>query len=282
MGKTGSYKNFETLRPELLERKITDFRNMGLGKIVVVADFDGTLSVAAGPNRKYMTTFGTAKLHLGPEHEARSVELYDYYHQFEYASDIPDRERMKKMRSWCQRSMSLIVEYGFSRKTIKRIVEERNIIPRKGLSQFFANLERYNVPTWLVSAGLGDIIQEFILSYSKASNIRIHSNFFDFNGIGLSTGFDKDRNVFIHNKHKSLKQEDRYIKDTSSRPLLVVLGDSVDDLEVIQDRKNCISIGFLEDDIEMRRNEFLENFDLVLQGRQSFSPVLDLLARFLS
>ncbi|MDD3647707.1 MAG: haloacid dehalogenase-like hydrolase [Candidatus Dojkabacteria bacterium] len=259
-----------------VEQKIRKFKQQGRGKIMVVSDFDGTLSIASGPGRKYMTTFGTAKRHLGDEHEAKSVELYNHYHQFEYSSTITEKERNIKMREWCQKSMGLIVEYGFSKNTIDKIVKSKNILPRKGLGKFIKTLADLNVPTWLVSAGLGDVIQAFICDYSQAANLHIHSNFFEFDSKGTVSGFDPNRNVFIHDKHNSLRLERQFMQDARSRPLMLVLGDSPDDLDVISDEQNSLSIGFLDDDIEGRRNEFIENFDIVLERQCSLDEVLSL------
>lgn len=52
---------------------------------------------------------------------------------------------------------------------------------RDGYEQFFDRLQKYNVPVFIFSAGLGDVLEEIIHQAGVYhSNIKVVSNFMDF------------------------------------------------------------------------------------------------------
>lgn len=57
----------------------------------------------------------------------------------------------------------------------------RVVFNRDGYEQFFDRLQKYNVPVFIFSAGLGDVLEEIIHQAGVYhSNIKVVSNFMDF------------------------------------------------------------------------------------------------------
>lgn len=55
------------------------------------------------------------------------------------------------------------------------------VFVRDGYEQFFDRLQKYNVPVFIFSAGLGDVLEEIIHQAGVYhSNIKVVSNFMDF------------------------------------------------------------------------------------------------------
>lgn len=266
-----------SLRNKNVLRKIHKFTQAGIENVMIVADFDGTLSIAAGANRKYKTTFGTAKLHLGKEHERKSVSLYDHYHKFEYSADITKEQRRIKMKEWCQKAMQLIVDYKFNRQTIDNIVQQQNITPRPGLNSFINFAKNNEIPLWIASAGLGDIISSFLKNISNQNEFKIHSNFFDFDNRGTAISFDKQKSVYVQNKHNTIKEIPEYNNCRKDKPLQIILGDSVDDIKLAENRESALSFGFLDDKIEERKNAFQSTFDIVIEDKGSLDIIQKIL-----
>lgn len=55
------------------------------------------------------------------------------------------------------------------------------VFNRDGYEQFFDRLQKYNVPVFIFSAGLGDVLEEIIHQAGVYhSNVKVVSNFMDF------------------------------------------------------------------------------------------------------
>lgn len=244
---------------------------------MLISDFDGTLSLAHGAQRKYMTTFGVTRLFLGKEYEAKATELYNYYYPLEISQKLSDEDRKKFMKEWWERAMELLVHYQFSESIIGEIIKGNYIKPRFALDQLINLVTNFRVPVWVISAGLGDIIAKYFQEIRFLDDINIHSNFLNFDKDGEITGFDTAKCVCNFDKNRSLHKNKIYLKGQKTRQFKIVLGDSIDDVSFIEDRSKAISIGFLEDNEKARIEVFKKNFDIVLTKNQSLEYVNSLI-----
>ena len=69
-------------------------------------------------------------------------------------------------------------------KKIKNLSHKRTVPPstcREGYENFFGKLQQHGIPVFIVSAGIGDVLEEVIRQAGVYhSNVKVVSNFMDF------------------------------------------------------------------------------------------------------
>lgn len=170
-----------------------------------------------------------------------------------------------------------MLKHGFSRNIIETIVRDNNLRPRKSLGSFIKKMKRLDIPIWVLSSGVGDIIQRFFEEYYDIDNLKIHSNFLDYDKHGIAIAFNADKCVYNHTKKESLFKRDDFKREKEKRPYQIVLGDSVDDVKVVEDHTKSLTIGFVDDDINNRVKIFRKHFDLILCNCQPMDFINDYL-----
>lgn len=132
----------------------------------------------------------------------------------------------------------------------------------------FDQLHKYNVPLFIFSAGVGDVLEEIIRQANVFySNINVVSNYMDFDENGVLTRF-KGPLIHTYNKNNSVLQGTEYFQELSTRTSIILLGDSMGDLTMadgVPSVENILKIGFLNDKVEERRGKYLGAYDIVLE-----------------
>lgn len=151
---------------------------------------------------------------------------------------------------------------------------------RDGYEQFFDRLQKYNVPVFIFSAGLGDVLEEIIHQAGVYhSNIKVVSNFMDFDdnvsprallsaasldgrradgrvdlpsdSQGVIRGF-KGELIHVYNKHDGALRNTEYFKQLKEYSNIILMGDSLGDLSMADGApcvENILRIGFLNDKV---------------------------------
>merc|ERR1712038_2104220 len=109
-----------------------------------------------------------------------------------------------------------------------------------------ADLDEHRVPLLILSAGLRDVIEMTLRNQNRLyNNIKIVSNFLDFNHQGVAVGLKGDL-IHIFNKNQSAVQNTDYFERQGGRQNIMLLGDSMGDLTMAAGAKgdrNIIKIG---------------------------------------
>uniref|UniRef100_A0A8B9HPV9 5'-nucleotidase n=1 Tax=Astyanax mexicanus TaxID=7994 RepID=A0A8B9HPV9_ASTMX len=135
--------------PERVEQIICGMIQGGANKLQIITDFDMTLSKFA-INGKRCPTCHSKSIHC----------LYEILYF---------------------KSHTLLVEQRLQRDKLPEIVRESDVSLREGYEQFFDRLQQHNVPVFIFSAGLGDILEEIIRQAGVYHpNVKVVSNFMDF------------------------------------------------------------------------------------------------------
>ena len=176
---------------------------------------------------------------------------------------------------WWSKSFDLIVETEITRENLIEIVRNSSTHLREGCHWFFNTLERHNVPLLIFSAGLGDVIQEWIAQdCGTFKNMKIVSNFMTFSeSTNKISGF-KGNMIHVFNKNETALLDTEYENLIENRPNVILLGDSPGDVDMtagLKNLKNILKIGFLNDKIDENLKLYLEIYDIVILKDSTFN-----------
>lgn len=160
---------------------------------------------------------------------------------------------------------------------------------REGFEQFFDRLHQHNVPVFIFSAGLGDVLEEILHQAGiYHPNVKVVSNFMDFDdnvrragqtalsssvsasGLqkctgspnslvllfllqGVLKGF-KGELIHVYNKHDGALRNTEYFKQMKENCNIILMGDSMGDLSMadgVPNMENILKIGFLNDKVQL-------------------------------
>ncbi|KAJ4781550.1 Cytosolic 5-nucleotidase [Rhynchospora pubera] len=287
--------------PDVLERKKASIRDVGPGKLQVIADFDGTLTKywcngVRGQTSHSLLQQGNA------EYDAKRQALHEYYHPLEISPTIPIEEKTKLMEEWWEKTHGLLIEGGLTYDAIRKSVADASITFRDGVVQLFEFLEEKDIPVVIFSAGLADIIEEVFRQklHRSFKNIKIVSNRMQFDESGRLVAFKgKTIHVFnknehaidmaapIHDKFGSSDSPDSpdvngtFVKDRTN---IVLLGDGLGDLGMSDgvSFEHRIAVGFLNSNIEKSLKDYSEAFDIVFLNDAPMWGVVDLVSELCS
>lgn len=236
----------------------------------VVADFDKTLTEGTS-----ISTWGVlANSNIVDEEYARKrTELYNKYRPIEIDMSLSEDIRCEAMFEWWKAHIGLFFEYELKEDVVKKSIKESGLKYRAGAKEFLKKMKELDVPVIIISAGIGNVIEEFLKNekdYSK--NIKIVSNFIIF-----ENGLIKEiTGGTIHALNKNIvKLDDESKEILKNRENILLLGDGIGDLKMVskENIKNTISVGFLDEKIKENLDFYNENFDIVLADEGTFEDV---------
>lgn len=240
----------------------------------VVADFDKTLTEGTSDS-----TWGViSKVNqVGEEYNERRTALFKKYRPMEIDPNISDEEKSNAMKEWWQLHINLFYEFGIKEQTVKNAIKLGNLKYRDGAKKFLMKMNELNVPVIIISAGIGNVIEEFLKSENDYyDNIKIISNFIVFeNG-----EFKEIYGDIIHSLNKNIVELDdeskQYLKN---RDNILLLGDGYADLKMVpeENRENTVTVGFLDEKIEENLELYKKGFDIVLTNKSTLDNVNDIL-----
>ena len=250
------------------DRKMLALKKGGAKSLHVVSDFDRTLTKEFNERQRINTVMAQLREgnYLAPGYAAKSYALHDKYYPLEKDPDIPLEEKKEKMLEWWSAHIKLIVESGMNRGVMLEIIKKKKIILRYGAGEFFDLLNKKKVPILILSAALGDFIEELLKSEKRLyKNIHVISNFFSFERNGNVTGY-KGKIVHCLNKSEMQIEQTPHYKKISKRKNIILLGDSTDDLDMVKGIRyeNLIKIGFLNAEVEKNLEKYSKAFDVVI------------------
>lgn len=183
------------------------------------------------------------------------------------------------MLEWANKSHEIILRLtNIQKKDIHEAICEQldlqKTLLRNHMSIFFNIIKKYQIPLLIFSAGIKDVL-EVVLYHSMKENV------FEYDNIHvLSNAIQYDENLFVSSFSQptlhvlNKKINDFYIETSyfylnqNENDNIIVIGDSLGDVNMIQNikYKNCLKIGFLNDNIQQRMNQYLDAYDIVIIG----------------
>lgn len=271
-----------------LDRKIKVFREQGISKIHIVADFDRTLTKEFVNGKKIPSVISILRDegYLTKDYPGKARALFDKYHPIEIDPDYPLERKKKKMDEWWKKHFELLIKSKLNKSDLANVVNSENMVIRKGAGDFISLLNELNIPLIIISSsGLGWEAIEMLFEREKLlfDNIEIISNKFEWDNNGFAAGV-KEPIIHVFNKDEAvLKELPEIYEKIADKKNVVLIGDSFWDLGMIEgfDYANLIKIGFLNECVEENLEEYKKNFDVIITGDGDFSYINRLMSEII-
>ena len=194
-------------------------------------------------------------------------KLYEKYRPIEMDYSISYEEKNKQMEIWYNSCMNLYYKYKFNKEKLKDVVEIANLNFRKGAKEFLQYMYENKIPVVILSAGIGSVIKEFLNKENCFfDNILLISNNFIFDEDGNAL---KLENSLIHTMNKCIngKLKGMWKEEFKKREYRLLLGDTIEDIEMTDNTKKTFKIAFLDklENIDVYKKEF----DIIFTGEDA-------------
>ncbi|TYZ57935.1 hypothetical protein PybrP1_013222 [[Pythium] brassicae (nom. inval.)] len=274
--------------PDAFAKKWKKFSTDGVDKLLVISDFDQTLTRYLKPDGDQESSshglLMTSSV-LSPQVCKLEREIFARFFPIEVSPTLSEAEKLPYMVEWWNRAHELLLEYKLTKSQILQAVEQNDVGFRSGFHEIFRLLANENVPVLIFSAGLYDVIhavleKEFARSPEKTTpkNVHVVSNMMQFDASGTISGFEGQ---LIHsiNKNASVLLDTPFWKQCQieKRHNIILLGDSRGDVRMARGLEykddEIIRIGFLNTHVDESLEEYLRLYDVVLTHDASLLPV---------
>jgi 5'-nucleotidase len=245
----------------------------GPSHLSLISDFDQTLSKYQAYGQVEHSTFNilegsglfTAKF------KAEMKEMCEVYFPLEHDTTLPYEARVDYMETWWRRTFDKYLTLGLTKGMLPTMVHNAQLQLRHGISELMTLCKALEVPVTVVSAGLGDFIDMVLRLGVGFDCARIVSNYMLFDEMGKLSGFAEP---VIQSLRKSIALQGQVLAHNA-----IVLGDRPRDVEVIKDVEvsETVCIGYYNGCGRVSREEFEENYDLLVLGDGDLDVVVELL-----
>lgn len=260
----------------------------GICRLQIVSDFDRTMSKYRHNGSLTPTCHGIFEMdpELTEAAKSRLRYLRDKYYPIEVDPSLPDTEKIPHMLEWWSLSHDTIVGCGLRRDALAKTVRECGLVLRDGVRDFAEMLHKYQIPVLIFSAGLGNVIELLLEHFAiKTENVRVVSNFMEFNDEGLLTGFS-DPIIHSFNKTAASIANGDYAQISRKRPCVLLLGDSTGDVHMADGATvddplgvcgTVLRVGFLNEAVEANLDKYKTIYDIVLVNDETFNVPLTMM-----
>ncbi|KAI4881627.1 hypothetical protein NFI96_016843 [Prochilodus magdalenae] len=253
-----------------VEEIIRNMHRAGPGALQVISDFDMTLTRFAFNGKRCPTSHNildNSSL-ISDDCKSKLSDLLAHYYPIEIDSSLSVEEKVPLMVEWWTRAHDLLVQQQIRKDKLAEVVRESDAMLRDGYQVFFNSLKQHSIPLLIFSAGLGDILEEVIKHNDVFHpNVRVFSNYMEFDENGVLRAF-KGQLIHTFNKREGALLNPDQFEQLQDRPNILLLGDSMGDLEMadgVQNFQNILHIGYLNDKVEERREAYVSSYDIVLE-----------------
>lgn len=243
----------------------------------VAVDFDRTIT-----SRLSCGSWDVFKTVLEDGYEKENNELHNKYAPIELDYTISFEQKNRAMEEWFYKNLQLFYDYNLTKAKMERATKNSNLIFRPGAKQFLKQLHEKGIPVVIVSAGIGNVIEQFLKDNdSYYDNIYIISNFISFNEDGNIMKFNEE---LIHTLNKTMKghMSRKLEEDIKGKEFRLLVGDFIEDKKMVpmEEWNKTISVGFLDKNVEENLNEYKNNFDVVLTREDASFDTFNGLIKF--
>jgi len=253
----------------LLKDKLRKLLEGGKDSVQVLSDFDRTLTKAQHNGTHCDVSYGVLKnsKYTSKDIQEELKSLEGKYHPIEMCSSMNNEDKIPYMVKWWDASINLGTKSTINRSQIPEMVKESSVVLRDGVGEFFRVITEHDIPLLVVSAGLGDFIEEILRQQSKVPpQLTLLANFYTFDANGVVEGRAGDL-LHTFNKHLISKLNHVYFESITKRTNAIVLGDTLGDPHMadgIEHLTSVFKIGFLNGDVSTSLTKYLSVYDVVL------------------
>ncbi|KAJ1135839.1 hypothetical protein NDU88_002269 [Pleurodeles waltl] len=263
---------------ERVKEKIMSLRKGGEQTLQVISDFDMTLTRFAYNGKRCPTCHNivdNSQL-VSADCKKKLKDLCNFYYPLEIDHNRSVEEKFPLMIEWWTKAHDILVKQKIRKDMLTPVVKESDAMLREGYDLFFNGLYHSNIPLFIFSAGIGDILEEIIRQAGVFhDNVKVISNYMDFNENGVLIGF-KGELIHTFNKDNSVLKDTEHFNQLTNRTNIILLGDTMGDLTMADGVTNAeiiLKIGYLNDKVEEQRQMFLDAYDIVLEKDETLDVV---------
>lgn len=244
-----------------------------MNDIFIIADFDHTIT-----DQKSESSWGvleTSNL-LKKENRQKCLKYKEYYLPIEKDTKISKEKKAIYLKQWLEKNLNIFIDSKLTKEQIDEISSKKeSMILRKGVGELFDFTKKNNIPIIIISAGIKDVIINFL----KSNNL-LYNNIFI-----LSNEIVYKDNIIAGFKHEAMhtlnKREVTYPKEirekVKDRKEVILLGDNIEDIMMIpKNIKKAIKIGFLNGN--KNKKIFEKKFD-ILYKEEPISEVINIIKK---
>ncbi|CAF4076354.1 unnamed protein product [Rotaria magnacalcarata] len=217
------------------------------------------------------------KLPDGSLLRVQADQLRSYYQPIEYDVCMNIDEKIPLMIEWWRKAQALLLSSNLNQSIIRALVYQSKLELKNGVKKFITELLRSKIPILVFSAGLGNVIEiflekeipEFTLNHELS---QIISNFIQYDTNGNLVAFSK-KLIHSFNKNEHEIHDTPYFKSILNRSNVILLGDTLGDVDMIAGMKNLkriLKIGFLNRSTPAKLEVYKSAYDIVLCDDQTF------------
>ncbi len=265
-----NFNKFLVKNKKAVIKKITSFQKEGKEKIHIVLDFDKTLVRGKDEKGEKITVWDVMEKFVPREQQLESFEKYKKYRAFE----LKQKLFVSQAIEWWGWNLDL-----FNGLKGSRIEEAACLLQtRPFVREFFNICQKRNIPTIIISASIKNVIDAWCRN-EKIRPTMVLSTELSISNKKIS-GWE--RSTLIHSLNKKEKGHKEIKKIKTVRPKTILIGDSLDDIPMVEGSSNVIRIAIYDpkngsDNSELK--EFVRRFDLVFIG-DNFRPIIEILDLF--
>jgi 5'-nucleotidase len=274
--------------PEKLKKVEDLFAEDGAGRLLVLADFDKTLTTAYINGNSIVSLISILRdgNYLTSDYADKAHMLYNKYHPIEIDSKISLDEKKKLMFEWWSAHFDLLIKSGLNKQDIKRAVDSGKIRLRNGFKKFAEILHPRNVPLVILSAsGMGTEAISICLEKEGLlhDNIYIISNSFEWDKNGKAVRV-KQPIIHTFNKSAIAIKNSPFFEKIREKMNVLLLGDTVDDANMAQgfDHNNLIKVGFLNENPENNIEIYKKAYDILILDDGSLEYINEFLGKIIA
>ena len=255
------------------KKKIDELKQkINKDNIYVFMDYDKTITSSKCED-SWATTAN--KKAMG---KAISNDLNKFYEKYgpielDYTIDIQEKE--KYMLEWYEKSMNLYYTYHLTKEKLKECIYNSHLELREGAKDFLNKLYNRNIPVIIFSAGIGNVIEQFLKEKEcYYDNITIIGNFIKFDKNGDMIKFS-DNIIHTLNKNIDKLNDDKLKEKIEEKEYRIVIGDLVEDINMMGEypEDKSLKIGFLNKNVAENLEVYRKNFDIVLTEENNFFDI---------
>jgi len=266
--------------PDTFTRKLRAFQKGGKSNLIVISDFDYTLSPSKFNNIQVQSSHGILEncKAMPIEYKTKALDLFRHYHAIEISPTLNHEEKLPYMLEWWRKGHQLMIDYKLHKNYISQSVNDTYLPLRSGFRDLMNVLSQNSIPTLIFSAGLGDIIEAVLINNEGSEiltpNLHIISNTLSFNNQGYLNEF-QGKKIHTHNKSAKVFEGTPFFYQCDKRENVLLIGDSVGDANMADGLhyNEILKVAYLNHHVEERLEEYMNVFDVVIVGDGSLAPV---------
>jgi len=268
-------------KPQLIDSIIS----AGSKKLFILSDFDKTLTYGFKNGIKIPSIISLLRdgNHLTKDYATKANALFAKYSPLENDAKLSKAERQKYMHEWWQSHFQLLIESKLNKKDIKDIVEKGTISFKKSVPEILDLLHQKDIPLIVYSAsGCGDAIPMFFEQiHKKYSNVFFVINRFKWDSNGNAVSTLKPLITAANKNGSIIKNFPEIIKSIEYRTNIILLGDSLDDVEMADgiESEVLLKIGLLNNDEKKNQKNYSLVYDVLLDDARGLEYLRDLLKK---